>query len=62
MTSFNFSQPGVLSVLATIIAIAISQIEEPGELNIIGEFLSSVGDLVSLEAAKLELQQSKHAK
>lgn len=52
MSSVNSINPNLLTILAAVVAIIISQ--SGGNLNVIGEFITTVGDLVSLEAAQIE--------
>lgn len=62
MSILNCTDPEELSVIANAFATALAKGRSADELNILGEFISSVGDLISLMAAQkenLENQQQK---
>ena len=48
MSITNCTTPEELTVLANTVAIALAKGKSADELNILGQFISSVGDLVSL--------------
>jgi hypothetical protein len=62
MSLMNCTTPEELSILANTFAIALAEGRSADELNLLGAFLNSVGDLISLMAAQkenLENQQQK---
>ncbi|GLC29518.1 DUF6774 domain-containing protein [Clostridium omnivorum] len=54
MLFFDDIEPEQLTLFASFLAVAISEGRTAGELNILGEFLSTLGDSVSLIAAQKE--------
>lgn len=54
MSIMDCSTPEELSILANAVALSLSKGRTADELNILGEFISSVGDLISLMAAQKE--------
>lgn len=61
MSSTTSINPDLLSILAALIAIAISQSRNAGELNVLGNFIISIGSLIVTEAAQIETQKAKQA-
>lgn len=62
MSIINCTDPEELSLLANAFAIALAKGRSADELNILGAFLNSVGDLIALMATQkesLENQQQK---
>lgn len=64
MSLFDDIDPEQLTLFASFLAVAISEGRTASELNILGEFLSTLGDSVSLIAAQKEflisLQEEKN--
>ncbi|MHB9094137.1 MAG: hypothetical protein ACYC21_05650 [Eubacteriales bacterium] len=56
LTSIN---PDLLSILSALLAIIISQNRNTNQLNVIGNFLISVGSLVVTEVVQIQAQQAE---
>lgn len=62
MSIMNYTTPEELTLLANALAIALSKDRSADELNILGGFISSVGDLISLMASQKENLESQRDK
>lgn len=58
---FSDIDPDVLTILAAVIAIAISQNRNASDLNVLGNFIVAVGGLILTEAAQIDRQDKKKA-
>ena len=63
MSIINCTDPEELSLLANAFAIALAKGRSADELNILGDFINSVGDLItSLMATQKENLENQHNK
>ena len=60
--SCNEISPVQIVILAVVLSFLVADDREVEELNVLGEFLSSIGDLVSLMAAQKEKNESNREK
>lgn len=61
MSLFDNIDPEQITLFASFLAVAISEGRTAGELNVLGEFVSTLGDSISLIAAQKEFIATANA-